>query len=131
MQILTDEQGFITSFALDGMLVGGAECAEPEDIEDFALHYQCYRIRDGDLVLDKKRLVAKSKNAAKDAIRERRCKECFPVINRGTPWYDRLTEQQKKELNAWYLAWLDATETGAIPEMPEWLSTYYVLGGTR
>lgn len=124
MQILTNEQGFITSFALDGMLVDGEECKEPDNLEDFIANYSCYRIRDGDLVLDKKCLAAEAENAKKEEIRKRRRKECFPVINRGSLWYDRLTEQQKKELNTWYLAWLDATQTGAIPEMPEWLLTY-------
>ena len=48
--------------------------------------------------------------------------ECFSVINRGQLWYERLTEEQKTELNAWYQAWLNATEAGAMPEKPGWLS---------
>ena len=47
--------------------------------------------------------------------------ECFSIINRGEPWYDRLTEEQKAELDAWYSAWLDVTETKVIPEKPSWL----------
>ena len=54
-------------------------------------------------------------------IRDRRAKECFPVINRGEFWYDSLTPDQKVELKKWYLDWLDATETLIMPKKPEWL----------
>ena len=54
-------------------------------------------------------------------IRDRRAKECFPVINRGKPWYDTLTDEQKTELTEWYNAWLNATETLVIPKKPEWI----------
>lgn len=47
--------------------------------------------------------------------------ECFPIINRGILWYERLTTEQKEELNIWYQAWLDVTETKFIPEKPTWL----------
>lgn len=54
-------------------------------------------------------------------IRDRRAKECFAIINRGKPWYDTLTEEQKIELNEWYHKWLNATETLVIPKKPDWL----------
>lgn len=54
-------------------------------------------------------------------IRDRRAKECFPIINRGKFWLETLTAEQTAELNAWYRAWLDATETLIIPKKPEWL----------
>lgn len=48
--------------------------------------------------------------------------QCFEIIdNRSQLWYNHLTEQQKQELDAWYQAWLDVTETKIIPEKPEWL----------
>jgi hypothetical protein len=47
--------------------------------------------------------------------------ECFPVINRGYLWYKTLTETQQVELQDWYQAWLDVTETGILPTKPEWL----------
>ena len=56
-------------------------------------------------------------------IRKQREKECFPVINRGALWYNKLTETQKQELSAWYEEWLDAPETGVIPTAPAWLDT--------
>lgn len=46
---------------------------------------------------------------------------CFPVINRGAAWYARLTPEQNEELQAWYQAWLDVTETKVKPETPVWI----------
>ena len=54
-------------------------------------------------------------------LRIQREQECFLIINRGKLWYDNLTEEQLKELNTWYNAWLDVTETRVIPEMPIWI----------
>ena len=54
-------------------------------------------------------------------LRIRREEECFPVINRGKLWYDKLTEEQHEELEHWYHEWLDVTETKIIPEKPLWL----------
>jgi hypothetical protein len=54
-------------------------------------------------------------------LREARNKVCFPVINRGKLWYDRLSPLQLGELKAWYQAWLDAPRTLEYPKEPEWL----------
>lgn len=54
-------------------------------------------------------------------LRRRRDEECFTVINRGELWYEKLTPKEKTELAAWYQGWLDVTETGVVPEIPEWL----------
>lgn len=48
--------------------------------------------------------------------------ECFEVVNRGTLWFERLSDEQKLELDEWYQAWLDVTETKVIPKKPEWLN---------
>lgn len=56
-----------------------------------------------------------------DTLREIRAKECFPIVNRGKLWYNCLTVEQISELNRWYFAWLDVTETKVIPTKPEWL----------
>lgn len=58
----------------------------------------------------------------KSEIRRRREKECFPIINRGKLWYDRLTLTQLFELEIWYQEWLDAPETGCIPSLPQWVN---------
>lgn len=57
-----------------------------------------------------------------NVIRKRRESECFPIVNRGLPWYNCLTVEQRAELNGWYHAWLNATETGIIPSKPSWLN---------
>ena len=54
-------------------------------------------------------------------IRGRRAAECFPIVNRGVLWYKKLTEAQRQELSAWYEAWLDAPQTGVVPEPLSWL----------
>lgn len=58
-----------------------------------------------------------------EAIRQRRKQECFPVINRGFLWYNRLDSKQLNELDDWYQAWLDAPKTGVIPPMPGWVNS--------
>ena len=55
-------------------------------------------------------------------LRRRREEECFSVINRGELWYSRLTVPQKVELEQWYEAWLNITETKVVPERPSWLT---------
>lgn len=57
-----------------------------------------------------------------DALRVLREHECFIFVNRGKLWYDKLTEEQHEELDIWYNAWLDVTETKIIPEKPAWLN---------
>ena len=57
-----------------------------------------------------------------EVIRERRQTECFALVdNRSQLWWNHLTEEMKNELDAWYEAWLLATETKVIPKKPEWL----------
>ena len=60
-------------------------------------------------------------NIRLSSIRAQREIECFPIINRGALWYDKLTTEQKAELAAWYQAWLDAPQTKVIPARLEWL----------
>lgn len=57
----------------------------------------------------------------KNELRDRRQSICFPIINRGALWYETLTDAQKRELQVWYKAWLDVTETMVEPEVPEFL----------
>lgn len=54
-------------------------------------------------------------------LRSRRAEECFPIVNRGKLWYNCLTSEQLTELNDWYFAWLNVTETKVIPIRPAWL----------
>lgn len=56
-----------------------------------------------------------------DELRVRRAAECFPIVNRGVLWYEKLTTEQKTELSVWYEAWLNAPQTLSAPETPSWL----------
>ena len=120
MQIqLTD--GYVSSYALIGTLVGGIEVPDPPDVEHFEANFQAYRLKDGALAFDEKRYQQNERKALCDALRKRRETECFSYINRGQLWYDRLTETQQSELAAWYEAWLHVTETLTVPAKPSWL----------
>lgn len=54
-------------------------------------------------------------------LRDKRERECFFIINRGSLWYDNLTETQKVELSIWYKEWLNVTKTLEEPIKPTWL----------
>ena len=57
-----------------------------------------------------------------ETLKNRRQKECFNIVdNRSPMWYNHLTAEQKAELDDWYQAWLDVTETHIIPTKPSWL----------
>lgn len=61
-----------------------------------------------------------------EKLRKRREKECFPIVDRGPLWYDRLSIEQINELEDWYQAWLDVTETGVVPAVPSWVNDKFV-----
>lgn len=121
MQIKVNEQGYISEYAVVGSLVGGTEIPDPSDIAHFERHFASYRIRDGTLLFDKEHYNELMSEATKDEYRRQREKECFLVINRGKLWYDTLSEEQQLELETWYRAWLDGTETNTVPDKPAWL----------
>lgn len=58
----------------------------------------------------------------REALRARRAAECFPIVNRGALWYDKLTPEQRSELSVWYEKWLDAPQTLYAPVAPSWIS---------
>lgn len=57
----------------------------------------------------------------KGRLKNRRQLECFPIINRGVLWYNKLSNEQYIELRNWYNAWLNVTETLVVPKEPDWL----------
>lgn len=71
----------------------------------------------------KKEIDIEQEKKVIDNIRKRRREECFPYINRGRLWYNKLSDYQLLELSRWYQAWLDATKTKKIPSKPEWLDS--------
>lgn len=121
MKVLLDEQGFIHSYALIGEIVDGIEIPEPKDIAHFAEHFAAYKVRDGTAAFDSEQSALQEQERVKEDYRQRREIECFSVINRGQLWYEGITLQQLIELRTWYKAWLNVTETMAVPEKPAWL----------
>jgi hypothetical protein len=126
MQVILNEQGFVDSYAL----IGGFESPslvvdEPEDIEDFQVNYRSYYLSDDNMLIKSNEKQAElENNKVLSNLRSQREKICFPYINRGDLWYNRLSDVQIAELNIWYQAWLDVTETKIIPEAPEWLINF-------
>lgn len=121
MIVLTDPSGFVTSYALIGSLDGGIEIPDPADLTHFTEHFSSYKVSGKELFFDKAQDESASTEAKKAEFRELRAKECFPIINRGQFWYDTLTSEQTEELKTWYAAWLNVTQTLAVPERPAWL----------
>lgn len=78
-----------------------------EDFDNNGFNVELYNARKEKLILDK--------------LRNQRELECFPIVNRGQLWYDTLTAEQRTELQSFYRAWLDVTETKVIPTKPSWL----------
>ena len=60
-------------------------------------------------------------------IRNQREIICFPVVNRGVLWYNKLLASQQDELNMWYEHWLEAPETMCVPQMPNFLQEEMVI----
>lgn len=121
MKILIDENKYLTCFCIDAELENGIEVADPDGLESFIDTFRAYKYEDGNLILDEQKLQSVNDARIADELRFKREKACFPIINRGELWYSRLTADQKKELDTWYQAWLDVTNTMVIPEKPEWL----------
>lgn len=121
MQIKVNKQGYITDYAYIGSIDGGIEVPDPQDIGHFERHFLSYRVRDGTLEYDEQQTTINERKALCDELRQRRETECFSYINRGQLWYDRLTEEQKVELEKWYAGWLKVTDTLTAPAKPSWL----------
>lgn len=123
MKIILNEQGFINSYALVGGISGDVfEVNEPEDLMDFEKNYGSYYLSEDNVLIkseDKQKELEDKKELT--SLRSQREKTCFPYINRGYLWYSKLTDEQKEELDNWYQAWLDVTDTKVVPNKPEWL----------
>ena len=120
MKIQVDENGYVQNYVLVGESSAcDIEVEEPENFD--VMQWNAYKLVDNTLVLDVEKLKELKLEGQKEELRVVRNRECFSVINRGAPWYEKLTDEQKVELEIWYQAWLDAPETMVIPEKPEWL----------
>lgn len=120
MQVVLKD-GYVYSYAIIGDLLNSIEVKAPADMKSFETNFQAYKYSDGKLILDEQKLQDLNYDEKIEELRQRREVECFPIINRGKLWYDSLTPYQISELNEWYNAWLQVTETLKAPEKPEWL----------
>lgn len=120
MRITVDEKGYVTGWSIAGD-EEGILCEIPENFDHFMRFYRGYRYESGKLTEDPHTLAALQGQYRKEEIRRQREEWCFPYINRGALWYEKLTQDQRAQLGQWYEAWLDAPETMTIPETPEWL----------
>ena len=121
MQVITDERGYVLSFAFVGNMVGATEIPEPEDLDLFLHQFYAFQLTDGKLVYSAAESEAVQIEERKSEYRRRRETECFSVINRGQLWYEGISLVQLLELQQWYKAWLNVTDTMVIPKKPEWL----------
>lgn len=124
MQVVLKD-GYVYSYAIIGELNEGITVSE-EDMETinlnfFQQHYGSYKLVDGSLVYDEEKDKQLADENELERLRILREKECFSVINRGQAWYDSLTSEQSAELQEWYQAWLNVTETKEIPKKPDWI----------
>lgn len=123
MQIILNGQGYVEAYALVGEF-GSTSIAvdEPENLDDFENNCRSYYLsEDNKLVKNDDKQKEIEDNRMLIDLRAQRDKNCFPFVNRGELWYSRLTTEQKGELNIWYQAWLDVTETKVVPTKPTWL----------
>ena len=120
MRLTTDEKGYVTGWSIAGD-EEGILCQAPADFDRFAVFYPAYQLENGKLTEDSEALAALQEQHRKEEIRRQREERCFPYINRGNLWYERLSREQLDGLKAWYQAWLDAPETLEIPSSLSWL----------
>ena len=122
MKVTFDENGYVNGWCMVGDN-GGKEYDPPEDFDAFLDNCFCFKIEDEKLVRDAGKEESDRFEQEQAALRMRRETECFSVVNRGWIWYSTLTLSQWRELRAWYLAWLNVTDAGEIPERPAWVDT--------
>ncbi len=94
-----------------------------EKLEHFNDNYYDYKQTANGLVYDKSHNGAQQQEHELKlfTLRQRRASLCFDIVNRGQVWYNTLTEEQRQELQEWYQAWLDVTDTLVEPIKPKLL----------
>lgn len=98
---------------------GGKEVKWVVDVE--AVEYKPARTYDEAILVYIPYTQYELENIKIEELRRLREIECFPIVNRGVLWYNELTSEQLEELENWYKAWLDVTDTKTAPQKPEWL----------
>ena len=122
------ENGYFTGMACKiGKFENGVDVYNLPNETD-TIKQRAYKLENGQWVFDETKYqeLLKEQTTIDDKIvieelRQQREVECFSIINRGQLWYSTLTEEKLTELQTWYNAWLDITETKFVPEKPSWI----------
>lgn len=124
MKVLLNENNYVTDYAFIGNLNGGIEVIPSSDIDikHFRENFFAYKFINNSLIFDEVQVINMINENEKTILREKRERECFPVINRGQLWYETLSDTELSELREWYQAWLDVTDTQEIPSKPSWIT---------
>lgn len=114
MIIKINENGYVESpYIRDATIELEVTDEQLEQISTFSFNTN-WRYLNGEFILESL--------MDENSLRERRQRECFSILdNRSQLWWNKLTEIQREEIEAWYEAWLEVTETKVIPEKPSWL----------
>ena len=114
MIIKINENGYVESpYIRDATIELEVTDEQLEQISTFSFNTN-WRYLNGEFILESL--------MDENSLRERRQRECFDILdNRSQLWWNKLTEIQREEIEAWYEAWLEVTETKVIPEKPSWL----------
>ena len=128
MLIKTNKSGTILAWKDEGTLWQSAledsskiDWVEVEAPAGFRYDCTIFRYRNGKIEVDEKARAAAEEERELSDLRDMREQECFRIINRGEVWYSLLNDDQKKELQEWYEAWLDVTDTRKVPVRPSWV----------
>ena len=119
MWIQLDENRYVIGYIYTGGNDSDGVPYEGELPSDFSENYFKYKMSEDGTTLTFDNLHLS--DIERNHIRSIRNVQCFSIVNRGPVWYNLLTDEQAKEINQWYLAWLNAPDTGVVPERPSWL----------
>ena len=122
--IYVDQNDNVCAISETKIRINGCKEYQINDADKFDASQFDGLVRHGNkIIFDKKRFDEKQFELKKQELRTLRKEECFSVINRGMPWYERYvdSEERKNELDQWYNEWLDVTETLNIPNKPDWI----------
>lgn len=120
---IIEKNGDIIAVGTNKIEIDGIESVEYE-VENFDFKkVGGYTVVDNVPVFDNEKWKKYQEDIEIEALRERREKECFSVINRGELWYQTnvTTKEREDELSEWYKSWLEVTETKTIPKKPKWV----------